>query len=80
VQVGLGRERADISARNVVFKELTYLGSSAGTREDCAQVMRLIADGKASSILTEITFDEIGEAAQRLQRGGVVGRLVAILD
>jgi alcohol dehydrogenase, propanol-preferring len=77
VQVGLGRQRADISAHNVVFKELTYIGSSAGTHEDCAEVMRLIAEGKAASSLTEISFDEIGEGVQRLQRGEVIGRLVA---
>jgi propanol-preferring alcohol dehydrogenase len=79
VQVGLGKERADISAQNVVFKEVTYVGSSAGTHEDCAAVMDLIARGKAASILNEITFDEIGEGVERLQRGGVVGRLVAVL-
>ncbi|MFC4244758.1 alcohol dehydrogenase catalytic domain-containing protein [Gryllotalpicola reticulitermitis] len=79
VQVGLGRERADISSQNVVFKELRYLGSSAGTHDDCAQVMDLIAEGKASSILTEIGFDEIGAGIERLQRGEVIGRLVAVL-
>jgi alcohol dehydrogenase, propanol-preferring len=79
VQVGLGRERADISAQNIVFKELTILGSSAGTHPDCAAVMDLIAAGKAASILTEITFDQIGEAVERLQEGGVVGRFVALL-
>jgi propanol-preferring alcohol dehydrogenase len=80
VQVGLGRQRADISAHNVVLKELTYIGSAAGTHEDCAEVMRLIADGKAASNLTEISFGEIGEGAQRLQRGEVIGRLVAVRE
>jgi len=79
VQVGLGRERADISAQNIVFKELTILGSSAGTHEDCAAVMDLIAAGKASSILNEISFDQIGEAVEKLAQGGVVGRYVALL-
>jgi propanol-preferring alcohol dehydrogenase len=79
VQVGLGTERADISAQNVVFKEVTYVGSSAGTHEDCAAVMDLIAQGRAASTLNEITFEEIGEGVERLRRGGVVGRLVAIL-
>lgn len=80
VQVGLGRERADISAQNIVFKELTILGSSAGTHEDCAAVLDLIASGKASSLLNPITFDQIGEAVERLAQGGVVGRYVALLD
>lgn len=79
VQVGLGRERADISSQNVVFKELSYKGSSAGTHEDCAAVLDLIAKGKASSTITEIGFDEIGTGIERLQRGEVVGRLVAVL-
>ncbi|GAB3597094.1 alcohol dehydrogenase catalytic domain-containing protein [Microbacterium tumbae] len=80
VQVGLGKERADISAQNIVFKELTVLGSSAGTHEDCAAVLDLIAAGKASSILNPIGFEEIGEAVAQLERGGVVGRFVAVRD
>jgi propanol-preferring alcohol dehydrogenase len=80
VQVGLGRQRADISAHNIVLKELTYIGSSAGTHEDCAEVMRLIADGKAASALTKISFEEIGEGVQRLQRGEVIGWLVVVLE
>ncbi len=80
VQVGLGVERADISSQNVVFKEVTYVGSSAGTHEDCAAVLELIAEGKAASIINRIGFDEIGSAVERLAKGGVVGRFVAVLD
>ncbi|WP_329600016.1 zinc-binding dehydrogenase [Streptomyces pseudovenezuelae] len=79
VQVGVGRVRADIPTQTAVLKELTYLGSSAGTQEDCAKVLDLIAEGKAASTLTEIDFDEIGDGIGRLQRGEVIGRLVAVL-
>ena len=79
VQVGLGRVHADIPTQVFVAKEVTYIGSSAGTQEDCAQVMDLIAAGKAASIITEIGFDEIGDGIERLKRGEVIGRLVAVL-
>ena len=52
----------------------------AGSIEDCAAVLELVADGTVSSRLTPVSFDEIGGGLERLQRGEVVGRLVAMLD
>lgn len=80
VQIGLGREHATISAQAVVLKQLTYLGSLGGTPQDVADVLKLIETGAAQSNVTTITFDEIGDAMDRLARGELTGRAVALLD
>lgn len=80
VQVGLGLEHATISAQAMVWKNLRYLGSPGGTAEDLADVLRMMAAGDVKSNVTTITFDEIGEAMGRLERGELIGRAVALLD
>lgn len=80
VQVGLGREHATISSQAMVLKQLHYFGSLGGTTEDVADVLHLMAAGEAKSNVTAITFDEIGEAMGRLERGEATGRAVALLD
>ncbi|MGI3781707.1 MAG: zinc-binding dehydrogenase, partial [Janthinobacterium lividum] len=80
VQVGLGRPEGTINLQRLTLSRLTLVGSQAGTQEDCAAVLRLIAAGKLASTITRIGFDEIGDGVQRLERGGVIGRLVAVRD
>jgi len=45
-----------------VLKQLNYRGSRGGTPQDVAKVLDLIASGSATSNVTPITFDEIGDA------------------
>ncbi|MGW9132931.1 zinc-binding dehydrogenase [Streptomyces sp. NPDC055681] len=80
VQVGLGVAEGTINLQTLTLNQVVLLGSQAGTPEDCLAVIGLIADGKVSSRITRIGFDEIGEGVERLKRGEVVGRLVAIYD
>jgi 2-desacetyl-2-hydroxyethyl bacteriochlorophyllide A dehydrogenase len=79
VQVGLGVAEGTLPLLQLVLKEVTLVGSLAGSNEDCAAVLDLVAAGKMSSRLTDVTFDEIGEGLGRLERGEVVGRLVAVM-
>lgn len=79
VQVGLGVAEATIPIQQVVLKQVTLVGSLAGTNEDCAAVLELVAAGKLASKLEHVHFDEIAAGLGRLERGEVVGRLVAIL-
>lgn len=79
VQVGLGVAEGTIPLLQLVLKGVDLVGSVAGTNEDCAAVLDLIAEGKLSSRVTHITFDEIADGLGRLERGEVVGRLVAML-
>lgn len=78
VQVGLGVAEGSIPLLQLVLKGVDLVGSVAGTNEDCAAVLDLVAAGKLSSRVTHVTFDEIKDGLGRLERGEVVGRLVAL--
>lgn len=80
VQVGLGHPEGTINLQRVTLSRLTLVGSQAGTQEDCANVLQLIKANKLKANITNIAFDEIGEGVQKLARGEVIGRLVAVRD
>jgi propanol-preferring alcohol dehydrogenase len=80
VRVGLAQERGEVNLNAIALKALQVLGSQAGSKEDCSAVLDLVAQQRLASRVTTIGFDEIGDGVQRLTRGGVVGRLVALLD
>ncbi|KUL46591.1 MULTISPECIES: zinc-binding dehydrogenase [Streptomyces] len=77
VQVGLGRARGEIDLQALTLNEVELVGSQAGTKEDCVAVLDLVAEGRLSSRITEIGFEEIADGIGRLERGDVIGRLVA---
>ncbi|WP_020108287.1 zinc-binding dehydrogenase [Nocardia sp. 348MFTsu5.1] len=79
ILVGLGQWTASVDIGAVVTKELKVLGSEGGGVEDLAAVFELYAQGLLKPVLTEIAFSEIGEGLERLKKGGVRGRLVAVL-
>jgi alcohol dehydrogenase, propanol-preferring len=77
VQVGLARPMGTINLNDLTLRSLDLVGSQAGTKGDCSAVLELVAAGKLTSRITTIPFEEIGEGIDRLERGEVVGRLVA---
>ena len=80
VQVGLARETGTINLNTLTINSLDLVGSVAGTKEDCIEVLRCVAAGKLSSRITTIGFDQIGEGIAKLEQGEVIGRLVALFD
>jgi propanol-preferring alcohol dehydrogenase len=80
VQVGLGRTHATISTMELIGRSVTLRGSGGGRPSDTAAVIRHMAQGGLSIAATTIGFDEIPAGLERLERGGVVGRIVAELD
>lgn len=62
-----------------VSKQLHLVGSLGGQKADAENVYALIDSGELEITVTEITFDEIGEGIERLHRGGLLGRLVALI-
>jgi propanol-preferring alcohol dehydrogenase len=80
VQVGLGRTEALISTMEMIGKGVTLRGSGGGRPADTAAVLGHMARGDLRIEATTIGFDEIPEGLARLERGGVVGRIVAELD
>lgn len=80
VLVGLGVARAELDLQTLTLNEIEIVGSQAGTKEDCAKVLDMLAERKIEARISQIAFDEIGAGIGRLERGEVVGRLVAVLD
>ena len=80
VQVGMGKLESTINTRTLILKRVTLRGSQGGDGQDIANVYRLMAEGKLDADLTEIKFEEVAEGLERLHKGGVKGRLVALQD
>lgn len=78
VQVGLGVSEGVIPLQTLTLKQVELVGSVTGTMDDCAAVLELVAEGKAASRITTISFDEIADGIERLKKGEVIGRLVAM--
>jgi D-arabinose 1-dehydrogenase-like Zn-dependent alcohol dehydrogenase len=79
VQVGLPAMTGEINLHTLTLNEVELFGSMGGTPEDCSEYLDLVAAGKARSRVTEIGFADIGAGIGRLERGEVIGRLVAVL-
>ncbi len=76
VQVGLGRSEATINTSTLVTRDITLRGSLGGSMEDALDVLRLMDEGLRIET-TLIGLDEIPAGLEKLERGEVVGRLVA---
>ncbi|MEV8393590.1 MULTISPECIES: zinc-binding dehydrogenase [unclassified Streptomyces] len=78
VQVGLGRLQSTVNTQAIVLKQLRILGSLSGTQQDLAELYELMRSGKLNPPLNRITPDEIPQGLERLHKGGVVGRIIAV--
>ena len=72
-----GGPKFEIDNRYMFSKQLSYLGSTMGTRSDFAQVMALIFAGKLSPVLDE-TFDlkDARRAQDRMVQGEFFGKII----
>jgi propanol-preferring alcohol dehydrogenase len=80
VQVGLGRTQATISTFELIAKGVTLRGSGGGQPKDTAAVLGYMRKGELTIEATTIGFDEIPDGLKRLERGGIIGRIVAELN
>jgi propanol-preferring alcohol dehydrogenase len=76
----MGRLEATISTNALILKQVTLMGSRGGTVDDIAAVYELFATGDLAPKLERIGFPDIPAALDRLHRGQVTGRLVAVYD
>lgn len=77
VQVGLGRTQATISMANLISNRVTLRGSAGGRPKNTAAVLAHMEKRELSIEASTIGFDEIPEGLERLEQGGVIGRIVA---
>lgn len=62
------------------MKKAQLHGNMDGSKEGIAEVMKWIASGDLKPTISKIGFEEIAEGVEKLKRGEVQGRLVAMID
>jgi D-arabinose 1-dehydrogenase-like Zn-dependent alcohol dehydrogenase len=61
----------------LIGKRVMLVGSGGGQPKDTAAVLGFMAKGALAIAASAIRFDEIPAGLERLEAGGVVGRIVA---
>ena len=80
VQVGMGKLEATIDTYALILGKVQLHGSVGGSKEDIAEVMEWIASGDLHPTITRIGFEDIADGVERLRRGEIQGRLVAMIE
>lgn len=78
VLVGLGATEVQLPTLPLTNRQISLTGAWGSSRQELAEVLDLIASGRLSSDMEEITLDDVPEGYERLHRGEVAGRLVAV--
>ena len=79
VQVGLGKTEATINTAELTGKAVTLRGARGGMVPGATEaVIAHMAKGELEIEAATIPFEAIPEGLERLKRGSVVGRLVAV--
>ncbi|AGP31042.1 zinc-binding dehydrogenase [Corynebacterium terpenotabidum] len=78
VQIGMGKLEATINTYPLIMKHVNLVGNTGGSREAIAKVLEFMASGDISPAIELTDFDGIPEGIDRLHRGEVRGRLVAL--
>jgi NADPH:quinone reductase-like Zn-dependent oxidoreductase len=74
-----GGPKFEIDNRYMFSKQLSYLGSTMGTRSDFAQVMALIFAGKLSPVLDEtFVLKDARRAQERMEQGEFFGKIILV--
>lgn len=80
VVVGMGSLESTINTRDVIMKQARIVGSNGGTMQDVADCYEMFATGEVEPDITTIGFEDIPDGLERLEKGEVQGRLVALYE
>lgn len=83
VLVGMARDTVHLDATafdGLILKEVNLRGSVGGFASDIAGVYEIAKTGHFNPQLSTIPFEEIDKGLERLKRGEVKGRLIAVQD
>lgn len=76
VLVGMSQLEATIGVFPLMLNQVDLCGSLGGTREDVQAVVDAMAEGKIKMRTEEITWEQIPEGLEKLEKGEVIGRLI----
>jgi propanol-preferring alcohol dehydrogenase len=80
VQVGMGRLEATINTYPLIINQLSIKGSKSGTKEDLENLYALMKSGELNPPMNLIQQADIPGAIDKLRKGGVVGRFIAVYE
>ena len=80
VQVGMGRLEATIRTYPIIINQLNILGSKSGTKDDREALYDRMRSGNLNPHVRLIEHADIPVAIDKLRKGGVVGRFIAVYD
>ena len=81
VTLGGNPQLFEVSARDMLSKELTLMGSRYLTRQELHESLELVARGEFWPLVTETyKLEEAEKAHERLEAGAVLGRQALIMD
>jgi alcohol dehydrogenase, propanol-preferring len=79
VLVGLGANEVNLPTLALIRRQISVAGAWGSTRQELVEVVDFIAAGRISSPMEQISLDEGPAGYERLRRGKVAGRLVALV-
>lgn len=81
VLVGLGVAETTLNSLDLISRNIAVRGSTpSGVPEHLQALLAMVAAGDLDIATTEIGFGDIPESLDRLARGEVKGRVVALID
>jgi alcohol dehydrogenase, propanol-preferring len=80
VQVGMGRLESTINTYPLIINQLSIKGSKSGTKEDLENLYALMKSGELNPPMNLIKPADIPNAIDKLRKGGVVGRYIALYE
>jgi len=79
VVVGYTPDAYPLSGRRLAQHEIEVIGTRCGRRQDLADTVRLMAEGKIRSVVTDtFPFERANEALAYLRGGQAIGRVVLV--
>lgn len=78
--VGMGKLEFPLDTNNLILNQASLIGSNGGEAADIQSVLDWMGKGEIAPQIEKITWDEIAEGVERLKRGEVRGRLVAMYE
>jgi propanol-preferring alcohol dehydrogenase len=79
VLVGLGANELQLPTFELTRRQISVAGAWGSMRQELVEVLEFIAAGRISSVMEEITLDEVPAGYERLHSGQVAGRLAALI-
>ncbi len=76
VLVGMHSPEVHINANDLILRQTQLVGSMGGTREDIADVIQLISEGKLKIGVELIPLSDVAQGLKRLEDGQADDRLV----